>query len=112
MLSTTVKAVRAIIEADPTCTTRDRRTFLAMLRNGSVAMLPATPPGEPRLLRRAEAARRLGCSIRLVDRLARDGTLPKRRLPGRQRGAGILESDLVALLVAPVLAAAQTTEAA
>lgn len=53
---------------------------------------------EPRLLRRAEAARRLGCSLRLVDRLAKDGALVKRKLPGRKRAAGILESDLLALI--------------
>lgn len=53
---------------------------------------------EPRLLRRTEAAPRLGCSLRLVDGLAKDGALVKRRLPGRKRAAGILESDLLALM--------------
>jgi hypothetical protein len=36
--------------------------------------------------------------LRLVDRLAKDGALMKRKLPGRKRAAGILESDLLALI--------------
>jgi hypothetical protein len=34
----------------------------------------------------------------LVDRLAKEGALAKRKLPGRIRAAGILESDLLALM--------------
>jgi predicted DNA-binding transcriptional regulator AlpA len=117
MLPTTLKLIRIAFESDPTLPVPDRRRLLALLRGGAQqpAPAPATAPatGEPRLLRRAEAARRLGCSIRLVDRLARDGTLPKRRLPGRRRSAGILESDLLTLLLAPLPATpAQAPEAA
>jgi hypothetical protein len=36
--------------------------------------------------------------LRLIDRLAKDGALVKRRLPGRKRAAGILEADLLALM--------------
>jgi predicted DNA-binding transcriptional regulator AlpA len=57
---------------------------------------PTAP--EPRIIRRAETAHRLGCSVRLVDRLAADGILPKRHLPNRQRAAGFLESDVNALI--------------
>jgi hypothetical protein len=32
---------------------------------------------------------------RLHDRLAKDGALVKRKLPGRKRAAGILESDVL-----------------
>ncbi len=58
---------------------------------------PATT-SEPRLVRRAEAARRLSRSLRFVDKLAASGVLPKRRLPNRKRAAGFLESDLNALI--------------
>jgi hypothetical protein len=36
--------------------------------------------------------------LRLIDRLAQQGALKKVRLPGRQRAAGIRESDLLALI--------------
>ena len=32
-----------------------------------------------------------------MDKLAKDGTLQKHKLPGRQRAAGFLESDVIAL---------------
>jgi predicted DNA-binding transcriptional regulator AlpA len=114
MLPTTLKLIRTAFESDPTVPVPHRRRLLALLRDGTAPEpRPPSIPSEPRILRRAEAARRLGCSVRLVDRLARDGTLPKRTLPGRQRAAGVLESDLVALLVAPAPAVpAQVPEAA
>jgi len=60
---------------------------------------PASDPiHTPRLLRRAEVARRLSCSIRNVDRLAKEGLLRKRQLPGRSRASGFLESELTMLL--------------
>jgi len=101
MLNSTYDAVKAILKADPSITVPERNELLSALRNGPTKRSPAdAPPSEPRLLRRAEAARRAACSVRLIDRLAKDGVLPKRRLPGRQRAAGVLESDLLALLTA------------
>ena len=101
MSPATLEILKAALRADETVTARDQARFLALLRNGPPRELavPAVPT-EARLVRRAEAARRLGGSLRLVDRLARDGILRKHRLPGRQRAQGILESDLVALLTA------------
>lgn len=58
----------------------------------------AAAPTPERLLRRAEVARRLSCSLRLVDLLAARGTLTRVRLPGRLRGHGFLESQVSALL--------------
>src|SRR5690349_744354 len=99
MLETTISAVRAILKADPSITVPERNQLLTALRNGPTKLLPAEAlPTEHRLLRRSEAARRLGYSLRMVDRLAKDGLLPKHRLPGRKRCAGILERDLIALL--------------
>ncbi len=58
-----------------------------------------TPEPQPaRLVRRGEVARRLSCSVRLVDLLARSGSLTRVRLPGRQRGNGFLESEVSALI--------------
>jgi len=88
--------MRAGLEADPTLTPADRARFMAALRDSDRPFKlppPATVQG-PRLLRRAEVARRLSCSLRLVDRLP----IKKVVLPGRKRAAGFLESDVNALL--------------
>lgn len=104
MQTTTLDVIKAALKGDQTVRAADRSRLLGLLRNDGEA------PGEKasaeriaRIVRRAEAARRLGCSLRLVDRLARDGILPKRRLPNRQRAAGFLESDLDALIAGKLL---------
>lgn len=99
MLPTTIDVIKAGLKSDPSLSAADRARILAVIRNGANApkIDPATN-GEVRLIRRAEGARRLGCSLRLVDRLAKDGVLLKRRLPNRKRAAGFLESDLNALI--------------
>jgi hypothetical protein len=99
MLATTIEIIRSGLKSDPSLSAADRARILAAIRNG--ANTPKIDPvtnSESRLVRRAEAARRLGCSLRLVDRLAKDGVLLKRRLPNRKRAAGFLESDLNALI--------------
>ena len=99
MLDTTVDAVKAILRSDPTVGPGDRSHLLMLLRKGadSAKPHPATPT-EPRLLRRAEAAQRLSVSLRTVDKLGASGALKKRKLPGRTRAAGFLESDVTALV--------------
>lgn len=71
---------------------KDRATLVRELTGQPTETLPE------RLLRRAEVARRLSCSLRLIDLLASRGTLTRVRLPGRQRGNGFLESQVAALL--------------
>ena len=105
MLPTNLDVFRAILKADPTVSPRDRTKILANLRSGpgmGAANLAEPPEASQqriqRIVRRAEAARMYGCSLRLVDRLAAQGVLKKVRLPGRKRGAGFLESDLLAVM--------------
>ncbi len=105
MLATTLDVIKAGLKSDPTVTPRDRTKILATLRSGpGTATINLTEPHEAsqqriqRIVRRAEAARMYGCSLRLVDRLAAQGVLKKVRLPGRKRGAGFLESDLLAVM--------------
>lgn len=103
MLSTTLKICRSGFEADPTITAADRSRLLALLRNaGTPQSKSAVPPADntPRLLRRAEVARRLSCSLRTVDKLP----ITKVKLPGRRRAAGFLESDVNALLACKEIA--------
>jgi hypothetical protein len=99
MLKSTVDIVRTALKSDQTISAIHRARILEFLRNGANMQKP-TAAGEARLIRRAEAARRLGCSLRLIDRLAKDGVLVKRRLPNRQRAAGFLETDVLALIAA------------
>jgi hypothetical protein len=105
MLATTIDVIKAGLKSDPTISSRDRTKILATLRRGpGTATADSTGPAETsqqriqRIVRRAEAARMYGCSLRLVDRLAAQGVLKKVRLPGRKRGAGFLESDLLAVM--------------
>jgi len=111
-LPTTLTALDSIIQADPSVDALERRIYGRALRTPPdrlALLLKAGAVNEadalratagPRLIRRAEAARRLGCSLRSVDKWARDGMLRKVGLPGRTRKAGFRESDVVALIEA------------
>jgi hypothetical protein len=97
MLGTTLKILRVGLESDPSLTPADRARLMAAIRDCVTPHKPATQPPDnsPRLLRRAEVARRLSCSLRSVDKLP----VKKFKLPGRKRAAGFLESDINTLLV-------------
>ena len=99
MLETTVDVIKAGLKSDPTITPRNRVHLLALLRHGPNPPKLEEPPSKgPKILPRALVAERMNRSLRLVDRLAQDGTLKKVRLPGRTRACGFLESDVNALL--------------
>ena len=100
MLQSTFDIVRAGLKSDPTISPSDRSSLLALLRNGAgTTKTEITTERVARIIRRREAAERLSCSLRTIDKLAATGVLRKRKLPGRVRASGFLESDLVALLV-------------
>ncbi len=94
MNAQTFEIVKAALKSDATLTPDSRTRLLGLLKNGD------SPPSKntPRLVRRAEAAQRLSVSLRMIDKLATEGILPRRTLPGRRRGCGFLESDLLALV--------------
>jgi len=98
MLNTTLEIVRSGLKADPTLTPQDRVRLLAALRQPAVQKPAPETSAESRLVRRAEVARRLSCSLRMVDKLAASGVLVKRKLPGRLRAAGFLASDVDSLI--------------
>ena len=95
----TFEAIKVILKADTTIPPRERAETLAFLRNGKSVPEQVADTG-PRLLRRSEAAARLGRTVRSIDQLCQQGILVKRTFPGRQRSAGILESSLVAAISA------------
>lgn len=99
MLGTTLDVFKAALRSDPTVSASDRNQLLAILRKGLDAPKPeATIERVARLIRRAEVAERMACSLRTVDKLAATGVLKKRKLPGRVRASGFLESDVAALI--------------
>ena len=98
MLQTTIEIVRSGLKSDPTLTPQERARLLAALRKPAVQKPAPEISSESRLIRRAEVARRLSCSLRMVDKLAASGVLAKRKLPGRLRAAGFLASDVDSLI--------------
>ena len=99
MLPTTQTAISAMLKADPSLTPAARVSIISAIRNhGKNARLEAAPVA--RLLKRREVAERLSCCPRTVDSLARAGSLRRVLLPGRSRGAGFVESDVLRLIEA------------
>lgn len=103
MLESTYAIIKTGLKTDPTVTPASRASLLKILRDGPNATKtePATIT-EPRLIRRAEVARRLSRSLRFVDKLAAGGVLAKHKLPGRVRASGFLASDVDTLIVAGI----------
>lgn len=111
MLNTTIDAVRAIFRSDPHVRPRDRTAYLQALRlppdqlnvllrsAANAKTQPQAPaPPETRLIRRAEAARRLSVSLRAIDNWARAGILHKVKLPGRVRACGFRTDEIDAVI--------------
>lgn len=94
MLPTTLEATTAIFRADVSIAPAERAHLLALLRQP----FPNVSEPGPRILRRAEVARRFSVSTRSIDKLAFQGLLKKVHFPGRSRAAGFLESDVTALI--------------
>ncbi len=96
-LETTLQAVSAILKTDPTVTPKSRSEFLAKLRHDDRPTEPTNHTEKAtRIVRRGEAAARLGIGLRTLDKICENGSLAKRVFPNRKHAAGILESDLEA----------------
>ena len=98
MLPTTVQAVSAMLRADPSITPEARNSILATIRNHGRDTSRTDAAPAARVLKRAEVAARLGVCRRTVDGLSRSGALRRVLLPGRKRGAGYVEQDVVRLI--------------
>lgn len=96
MQDATQNAVHALLRADATLTPQARRDILAAMQNNGRHTPPEAKP--ERIVRRKESARMLGCTTRTIDNLSRTGVLPRVRLPGRERGLGVRESDVLAII--------------
>lgn len=100
MLQTTQQAIGAMLRADPSVTPDARNSILATIRNHGRDTSRTDAAPVARVLKRAEVAARLGCCARTVDGLSRSGALRRVLLPGRKRGAGYIEADIVRLIEA------------
>lgn len=98
MLVTTKNIVTAALKGDPTVTALDRTQIIAVLRDHGSEKPGESITREPRILRRKETARRLACTMRHVDNLAREGILTRIILKGRKRAAGFREAEVNALI--------------
>jgi len=96
MMPTTLNAIKAVLATDSSIAADEQTRLLAFLRQPNSSTENTSTA--PRLVRRAEAASRLSCSVRLIDKLAANGQLRKCTLPGRTRSCGFRESDLILLL--------------
>ncbi len=94
----TYLAIRALMSADGTMHPRDRASILAVVRNHGQQPNVPTPPNLPKIISRAQAAEMLCCTTRTVDNLGREGTLPRVRIPGRERAHGFLLADVIELI--------------
>ena len=95
MKTTTLTAMRAIYESDPARTRADKELLMKTL--GLMDGVEAARPAD-KLVAFEEAAKRLNRTTRTVHLLARRGVLRKAKMPGCTRCAGVLASDLDALL--------------
>lgn len=94
MLPTTVDLIRCALKSDPTLTPADRARLLGVMRQSSSP--PPIKPVDalPRIITRKRLAELCDKSLRWVDKLDKSGLLKKFHLPGCQRAAGFLESDV------------------
>ena len=93
MLQTTIDAVKAILAADPSVNAEDRKALVEALKKG-----PRPGAVHDRVLRRPEAASRLGVGVKALDLWKRRGVLVPVTIPGSSRALGFRESDVEALI--------------
>ena len=90
-------ALKMVLMGYESLSASERRQFLL-----EKALCPRgggfSPSVENCLIRRRQVARKLGCSLRMVDALASTGILQRVRLPGRSRAAGFRLADVENLI--------------
>lgn len=93
MQNATMDTVLAVLKSDRTIKDTDRMRLATLLRGGI-----SDEPKTDRLLRRVEAARLLGRSVKGVDRLVERGVLHRVTFPGYSRSAGFRMSDIASVI--------------
>jgi hypothetical protein len=95
MQPSTLEIIRACLAADATIQPAER----ARLLNSLKAPAPSRPAEQDglKVWSRRELAKRLGRSLRYVDKLAQVGVIQRVLMPGRVRGIGFQASQVEAL---------------
>jgi hypothetical protein len=94
MQPSTLEIIRACLAADATIQPAER----ARLLNSLKAPAPSRPADDGlKVWTRRELAKRLGRSLRYVDKLAQVGVIQRVLMPGRVRGIGFQASQVEAL---------------
>ena len=96
-----MELISTALRADSTVAPAERLKLLALLRKGKDVPAKARNPISPQLpsiVRPAQAAVRLGRTVRSVHRFCREGLLVKVKFPNHKRAAGITEESLAALI--------------
>lgn len=93
MLTTTKQALTAILAADPSISKEHQKSLTLAL------LTPASQPlnAIARIIRRDEAARLLGVSVKRVDQLSHAGVLKRITVPGTSRAIGLSEASVRAI---------------
>ncbi len=94
MKTSTLVALKAILQSDPVRSYADRDLLMRTLGLGEGA---ARAPLD-RIVSFEDAAKRLNRTPRSIHHLARMGVIKKAKLPGLSRCSGVRESDLNKLL--------------
>lgn len=89
MKSTTCRAIKAIIDSDPSVTMDQRSAIHVVIGNPDVL---------PHVVKRDAAARLLSVSTTRIDQLARSGVLRRVVAPGYSRAIGIASDSIRMLL--------------
>jgi len=95
MLSTTRRALSAILDTDISITPEQKKLIMAVADRPLIER--ELPQAIPRIIRRDEAARYLAVSVKRVDQLSRAGVLKRIQIPGTTRAIGISEASIRAL---------------
>ena len=94
MLKDNKDSIQCILQSDPSLTPATYTRIMDTIENSGQIPDKRKKSSTTRLMRRHEVADRLGCSTRMVDKIAAEGILVKRRFPGRKRAFGFREKDV------------------
>ena len=90
----TYEHIKLALRQDKFMPKSERNRLLQLLKGWGLDRPEAKEKPENRIVRRSEAAKRLGVSLRTVDSWAREGILHKVRLPNRQRCSGFSKAEI------------------
>ena len=98
MLKTTIDALRAVLNTDPSMTPDKTRRAIAAIQAADAPPMTQQADATKPIMSAREAARLLGLTTRTVRRLAKEGHITPLKLPGRKTAFGYDGDTVRALL--------------